>query len=146
MKNSLFFAFLAFLPFISCSKENPVVSNYKEIVKAVDLKNMSDTEILEYFSSIENKSSDLHDFSLKKINDKDISQGQRADFSKDKIDFNARIRFADKSKFFGISNSKIDVSDDKKNGYFSSNDSRLFITGYFKDGKFYFSRVNKLGF
>lgn len=146
MKNPIIISFLALISLASCTKENPVVSNYKEIVKAVDLKNMSDTEILEYFSKIEIKNFELHDFSLKKINDNEFSQSQKVDFSKDKVNFNARAKFSDKSKFFGISNDQIDISDTKKEGYFSTNDSSVFVSGYFKDGKFFFTKISKLGF
>lgn len=146
MKKILFTALVGLNLVISCSKENPVISNIKEVAKGVDLKKLSDVELLEYFSKIEFKNFDLHSFVIKQINEKPIVEGQRADFSKDKIDFNVRARFTDKTKFFGITDNKIEISDAKKDGFFSTNDSSVFISGYFKDGRFYFDKVNKLGF
>lgn len=146
MKKIFFCAFLGMNLLIACNKENPAVTDIKEISKGIDLKKLSDVELLEYFSKIEFKNFELHSFVIKQINDKPVTEGQRADFSNDKIDFNVRARFTDKTKFFGITNNKIEISDSKKDGFFSTNDSSVFISGYFKDGRFYFDKINKLGF
>lgn len=146
MKKILFTAVLGFNLIVSCNKENPVVSEYKQIAKGVDLKNLSDVEKLEYFSKVEFKNFELHSFSLKQINNKPINDSQKADLSKDKIDFNVKVRFTDKTKFFGITDNKIEISDVKKEGFYSTNDASIFVKGYFQDGRFYFSEVNKLGF
>lgn len=131
---------------ISCKKENPVLSNYKEIVN-VDLKNLSNEQMLEYFSKIEFKDFSLHNFSIKKVNDIPVQdKSKKADFTKDKIDFNVKANFVDKNKFFSVLDQKIDISDTKKDGYLSTSDASVFISGYFKDGKFYFKEAKKLGY
>lgn len=146
MKKILFTAILGCNLIVSCNKENPAISEYKEIAKGIDLKNFSDVEKLEYFSKVEFKNFELYSFSLKQINDSPIKENQKTDFSKDKIDFNVKVRFTDKTKFFGITDNKIEISDAKKEGFYSTNDASVFVKGYFKDGRFYFTEINKLGF
>ena len=132
----------------SCKKENPVLSGYENILKGIDLEKLSDNEKLEYFSKIQYKDFSLFNFNISKINDKEISKNinSKVDFSKDKIYFNARINFSDKTKFYNISNYKIEISDSKKDEFLSTNDNRYYISGYFKNGKFYFTQLKKLGF
>lgn len=145
MKKTLYIFFIS-LSIISCKKENPVLSNYKDIMN-VDLKNLSDEQMLEYFSKIEFKEFSLHNFSIKKVNDVPVQdKSKKADFSKDKIDFNVKSDFVDKKKFFSVLDQNIVISDTKKDGYLSTNDASVFISGYFKEGKFYFTEAKKLGY
>lgn len=130
---------------ISCKKENTTISNSEDVVNAVDLENMTDEKKLEFFSKEEFKGFALNNFIIKKINDHEIIPNNKntlkADFLVDKIDFNVKINFMDKTKFYSISNNKIVVSNDKKKDYFSANDNSHFLSGYFKEGQFYFDKV-----
>lgn len=148
MMKSFYLISLSVLLFtISCKKENTPISNSEDVVNVADLENMTDEEKLEFFSKEEFKGFTLNNFIIKKINDHEIIPNNKntlkADFSVDKIDFNVRISFTDKTKFYSVSDKKIMVSNDKKKDYFSANDNSYFISGYFKEGKFYFDKVNK---
>jgi len=150
MKKKFYLISLSVIIFtISCKKENTTISNSDNNASVVDLENMTDEKKLEFFSKKEFKGFTLNNFIIKKINDHEIIPNNkntlRANFSVDKIDFNVRINFTDKTKFYSVSGKKILVSYDKKKDYFSANDNRYFISGYFKEGKFYFDKVNQLG-
>ncbi|MGC5746841.1 hypothetical protein [Chryseobacterium sp. NFX27] len=146
MKKLVFMTFLGLTLVVSCNKENPAISKYKDITEGVDISKFSDSEKLEYFAKIDINNYELHNFSIKKINNSPVSENQKANFEKDKIEFNTKPKFYDKTKFFGIVNHKIEISDTKKDGYFSTNDASIFISGYFNEGKFYFTEINKLGY
>ncbi|MDV7696032.1 hypothetical protein N6B72_03770 [Chryseobacterium soli] len=149
MKRFYLISLSVFLFTISCKKENTTISHAEDAVNVADLENMTDEKKLEFFSKREFKGFTLNNFIIKKINDHEIIPNNKntlkADFSVDKIDFNVRINFTDKTKFYSVSDKKIMVSDDKEKDYFSANDNRYFISGYFNEGKFYFDKVNKLG-
>ncbi|MFP3595305.1 hypothetical protein [Chryseobacterium sp. SIMBA_029] len=149
MKRFYLISLSVFLFTISCKKENTTISHSEGVVNVEDLENMTDEKKLEFFSKREFKGFTLNNFIIKKINDHEIIPNNKntlkADFSVDKIDFNVKINLTDKTKFYSVSDKKIMVSNDKEKDYFSANDNRYFISGYFKEGKFYFDKVNKLG-
>jgi len=137
-----------FLFTVSCKKENTTISHSEDVVNVEDLENMTDEKKLEFFSKREFKGFTLSDFNIKKINGHEIIPNNtntlKADFSVDKIDFTVKINFTDKTRLYSVSDNKIVVSNENKKDYFSANDDRYYISGYFKEGKFYFDKVNKL--